>query len=165
MKKQESAELEQLYREWTDDALVLALTDNRAQYRREVLPIIEKELQTRNLPVPSAPPPLPEDASAQPRRLVAPPPAVGAAIGAGIGALVGLAIPVVLTYRFLKQGGDPIASGGLSFIAIGTIPIGAAVGAVIGAVLCAILRRNSANNTSEATSKPAPSAGSSSPQG
>lgn len=148
MREQETAELERLYRGWTDEALVLALTDNRAQYRREVLPIMERELQSRNLAVPSAPPPLSEDATTgRGRRLVTPSPAVGAAIGAGTGALIGLAIPVVLTYRFLKQGGDPIASGGISFMAIGTIPIGAAVGAAIGALLCALLRRNNANIT------------------
>ncbi len=85
VKGQESAELERLYREWTDEALVRALTDHRAQYREEVLPIMERELQARNLPVPPSPPPLPEggghgsaDALPRHRRLV-PPSAQGSA--------------------------------------------------------------------------------------
>lgn len=154
VKGQESAELERLYREWTDEALVRALTDHRAQYREEVLPIMERELQARNLPVPPSPPPLPEGGGARKRKRIAAPPAVGAAIGAGIGALVGLAIPVVVTCVFLKQGGDPVASGGVSFIAIGTIPIGLALGAAIGALRCAMLRRRNANITEESACHP-----------
>jgi TRAP-type mannitol/chloroaromatic compound transport system permease large subunit len=76
---------------------------------------------------------------------------VGGVVGAVVGAFVGLAIPIFLTWQYEKQHpcGDPTASGGLSFLAIGTIPMGAFLGALLGGVLVVLMRRTNANKASQ----------------
>lgn len=68
MKEHEQKEFAARYASWTDTALLAAMTTERAQYRPELLPLLEAELQRRNVPLPAAGTDAPPSAEAPPSR-------------------------------------------------------------------------------------------------
>lgn len=63
MNDTERCNLVRVYSTWEDSALLTALTTGRSQYRPEVLPLIEAEVQKRSLTVPALVADVPRPAS------------------------------------------------------------------------------------------------------
>jgi len=58
MNEREEKELQKTYASWTLEDLLKALTTDRSQFRPEVLPLIEREVRSRNVAVPVPPAPV-----------------------------------------------------------------------------------------------------------